>query len=137
MMLQDQIRAAIGRSKRPFSAVEIDESLVAAVTEKAAEKMKEAYRIARKLDRHAVLDSIREAVLKSMTSEDAGLRGPVAAALEALEKRIVRDMILGKERESTADPMRISAPSVRRWGFCPGPMVRAFLTVERPSLWRL
>ncbi|WP_367359306.1 polyribonucleotide nucleotidyltransferase [Syntrophus sp. (in: bacteria)] len=113
MMLQDQIRAAIGRSKRPFSAVEIDESLVAAVTEKAAEKMKEAYRIARKLDRHAVLDSIREAVLKSMTSEDAGLRGPVAAALEALEKRIVRDMILGEgtriDGRSHADIRAISA----------------------------
>jgi len=113
MMLQDQIRAAIGRPKRPFSAIEIDESLVAAVTEKAVEKMKEAYRIARKLDRHALLDSIREAVLKSMTADDAGLRGPVAAALEALEKRIVRDMILGEgtriDGRSYADIRAISA----------------------------
>jgi polyribonucleotide nucleotidyltransferase len=113
MMLQDQIRAAIGRPKRPFSAIEIDESLVAAVTGKAVEKMKEAYRIARKLDRHALLDSIREAVLKSMTADDAGLRGPVAAALEALEKRIVRDMILGEgtriDGRSYADIRAISA----------------------------
>ncbi len=98
MELQDQICAAIGKSKRAFTALEIDDALMAEVSEKAAAKMDEAYRMPRKLDRHAVLDEIREGVIKSIASEDPGLRGRAATALEALERRILRDMIV-KERQ--------------------------------------
>ncbi|SEL95556.1 polyribonucleotide nucleotidyltransferase [Syntrophus gentianae] len=98
MELQDQICAAIGKSKRAFTALEIDDALMAEVSEKAAAKMGEAYRMPRKLDRHAVLDEIREGVIKSIASEDPGLRGRAATALEALERRILRDMIV-KERQ--------------------------------------
>ncbi|OPY84438.1 MAG: Polyribonucleotide nucleotidyltransferase [Syntrophus sp. PtaU1.Bin208] len=113
MELQDQICAAIGKAKRAFTALEIDEALMAEVSEKAAAKMGEAYRMPRKLDRHAVLDEIREGVIKSIASEDPGLRGRAATALEALERRILRDMIV-KERQridgrSYADIRTISA----------------------------
>ena len=54
----------------------------------------------RKLERYASLAQIRESVIKSIAADDASLRGPTAAALEALEKHIVRDMILkGKEAD--------------------------------------
>jgi len=111
--LQDQIRAAIGKSKRVFTALEMNESLLAEVSEKAEAKMREAYKMPRKLDRHAVLGQIRDSVVKGIASDDASLRGPTAAALEALENHIVRDMILkGQQRidgRSYADIRAISA----------------------------
>lgn len=96
--LQDQLRSALGKPKREFEAVEIDDALLAEVSEKAAVRMREAYRMSRKLDRHAALDEIRNSVLKAVTADEAGLRLRTAAALEALEKRIVRDVIL-KEKQ--------------------------------------
>lgn len=96
--LQDQIRAAIGKPKRAFEAIEVSESLLAEIAEKAEDKMREAYRMVRKLDRHAALDAIRESVLRSVPADEPGLRMRTAAALEALEKRIVRDVILKEKK---------------------------------------
>ncbi len=111
--LQDEMRAAIGKAKRSFQAVEIEDALRAAVAEKAAAKMDEAYRMPRKLERHAALDEIRKSVIKDIAADDGGLRGRVGAALEALEKRIVRDMILKEQRRidgrSYSDIRTISA----------------------------
>ncbi len=111
--LQDEMRAAIGKAKRSFQAVEIEDALRAAVAEKAAAKMDEAYRMPRKLERHAALDEIRKSVIKDIAADDGGLRGRVGAALEALEKRIVRDMILKEQKRidgrSYSDIRTISA----------------------------
>jgi len=113
MELQEQMRAEIGKAKRPFEPAEIDASLLAKVSEKAEAEMREAYRMPGKLDRHAALDDIRKSVLKDIAAEDTSLRGPTAEGLEALEKHIVRDMILkGQQRidgRSYADIRAISA----------------------------
>jgi polyribonucleotide nucleotidyltransferase len=98
MELQEKLRAAIGKTKRAFDAVEIDDSLLKEVSEKAASKIRDAYRMPRKLDRHAALDQIRDSVVRDIASDDPGLRLRTAAVLEALEKRIVRDVILNEKQ---------------------------------------
>ena len=72
---QDHIRQTIGKEKRVVDAVAVDEVLLAKVTEKAKDSMKEAYTIARKQDRHNTLDLIREKVIKEVCAEDDKL-GP-------------------------------------------------------------
>ena len=59
---QDHICQTIGKEKRVVEAIAVDELLLAKVTEKAKDGMKEAYTIAGKQDRHNKLDRIREKV---------------------------------------------------------------------------
>ena len=91
---QDHIRQTIGKEKRVVEAITVDELLLAKVTEKARDSMKEAYTIPGKQDRHNKLDSIREKVVKEVCAEDDKLGPQVGNILEELERQVVRDMIL-------------------------------------------
>ncbi|MGZ6236110.1 MAG: polyribonucleotide nucleotidyltransferase [Syntrophales bacterium] len=97
---QDHIRQTIGKEKRAVDAVAVDEVLLAKVTEKAKDGMKEAYTIARKQDRHNTLDMIREKVVKEICAGDDKLVREVSNMLSDLERQVVRNMILHDKRRS-------------------------------------
>jgi polyribonucleotide nucleotidyltransferase len=97
---QDHIRQTIGKEKRIVDEVAVDKVLLARVTEKAKDGMKEAYIIARKQDRHNMLDLIREKVIKEICAEDDGLGPQVSNILSDLERQVVRNMILHDKRRS-------------------------------------
>jgi polyribonucleotide nucleotidyltransferase len=113
MEFQDHIRQTIGKEKRVVDAVAVDEVLLAKVTEKARDSMKEAYTIAGKQDRHNKLDLIREKVIKEVCAEDEGLGTQVSNILSNLERQVVRNMILHDKRRSdgrtSAEIRQISA----------------------------
>ena len=97
--LQDQIQAAIGKAKRPVEEPVPDEELVARVRKEAITGLKDGYSMPRKLERYSKLGEVREAVIKSIGGEDAVLCKKVAAIIEHIESRILRDMIIqGKKR---------------------------------------
>ncbi|MGA2330398.1 MAG: polyribonucleotide nucleotidyltransferase [Syntrophales bacterium] len=97
---QDHIRQTIGKEKRVVDAAAVNEVLLAKVTEKAKDRMKEAYTIARKQDRHNKLDLIREKVIKEVCAEDDKLGHEVSNILSDLERQVVRNMILHDKRRS-------------------------------------
>ncbi|MGZ6275836.1 MAG: polyribonucleotide nucleotidyltransferase, partial [Syntrophales bacterium] len=97
---QDHIRQTIGKEKRAVDVVAVDEVLLAKVTEKARDGMKEAYTIARKQDRHNTLDMIREKVVKEICAGDDKLVREVSNMLSDLERQVVRNMILHDKRRS-------------------------------------
>ncbi|MGZ3606607.1 MAG: polyribonucleotide nucleotidyltransferase [Syntrophales bacterium] len=97
---QDHIRQTIGKEKRAVDAVAVDEVLLAKVTEKARDGMKEAYTIARKQDRHNTLDMIREKVVKEICAGDDKLGHEVSNMLSDLERQVIRNMILHDKRRS-------------------------------------
>ena len=97
---QDHIRQTIGKEKRVLEAVAVNEALLAKVTEKAKDSMKEAYTIARKQDRYNKLDSIREKVIKEVCAEDDKLVHEVSNILSDLERQVVRNMILRDKKRS-------------------------------------
>ena len=96
--LQDRMREAIGRGKRAFAPAALDEGLAARITDTALPALEEAYRLPRKQERYSRLDRIREDVMAAQTAEDPSLKGTVAAVLENLERRVVRNMILGERK---------------------------------------
>jgi polyribonucleotide nucleotidyltransferase len=98
--LQDNIRQTIGKEKRAVDTITVDEILYAKVTEAAANSMKEAYTIARKLDRHKQLDWIREKVIKEICAEDERLAPQVKNILYDLEEKIIRNMILRENKRT-------------------------------------
>jgi polyribonucleotide nucleotidyltransferase len=96
--LQDKMRAEIGKEKRPVEEVLPDKDLIARVSSEAMAGLKEGYSISRKLERYSKLGSVRQAVIKSIGGDDANLRKKVAAIIEEIEQRILRDMIIQEKK---------------------------------------
>ena len=111
--LQDKMRAAAGKEKRPLEKVVPDEELVARVSAEALAGLNEGYSMPRKLERYAKLDSVREAVIKNIGGDDALLCKKIAAIIEELERHILRNMIIQKKKRidgrSSIDIRPISA----------------------------
>jgi polyribonucleotide nucleotidyltransferase len=96
--LQDKMRAEVGKEKRPVEEVLPDKDLIARVSSEAMAGLKEGYSISRKLERYSKLGSVRQAVIKSIGGDDANLRKKVAAIIEEIEQRILRDMIIQEKK---------------------------------------
>jgi polyribonucleotide nucleotidyltransferase len=92
--LQDRMRAVVGREKRSFTPSVTDEGLATRIAEATLPAFEEAYRIARKQERYRVLDEIREKAAGLLGPDDAASKGTIAAILENLERRVIRNMIL-------------------------------------------
>ena len=96
--LQDKMRDAIGKAKRPVAEVVKDEELIARVSGEALAGLKEGYSMPRKLERYCKLAQVRESVIKSIGGEDAALCKKVAVIVEELESRIIRGMIIKEKK---------------------------------------
>lgn len=111
--LQDKMRAAVGKAKRPVEETKPDEELTARIRQEALPGLKDAYNTPRKMERYAKLDEIRVKTIKNISGEDADLSGKAAGIIEELERRILRDMIIKEKRRidgrTSADIRPISA----------------------------
>ena len=96
--LQDKIREAIGKTKRPVAQIVKDEELTARVKSEALAGLKEGYSMPRKLERYSKLGEVREKVIKSIGGEDASLCKKVAGIIEELENGILRGMIINEKK---------------------------------------
>ena len=94
MDLQDQMRKEVGKVKRPAAEAAPDEELVARVRAAALPGLNEGYGMPRKLERYGKLSDVRAAVIKEIGTGDAALSKKIAAIIEHLESRILRDMII-------------------------------------------
>ncbi|PKN67222.1 MAG: polyribonucleotide nucleotidyltransferase [Deltaproteobacteria bacterium HGW-Deltaproteobacteria-12] len=92
--LQDKMRLAVGKEKRPVEKVVSDDELTAKVSAAALPGLQEGYSMPRKLERYGRLDEVREKVIKDIGGDDAGICKKVAGIVEELERRILRDMII-------------------------------------------
>ena len=96
--LQDKIRDAIGKAKRPVAQIVKDEELTARVKSEALAGLKEGYSMPRKLERYSKLGEVREKVIKSIGGDDAALCKKVAGIIEELENGILRGMIINEKK---------------------------------------
>ncbi|MGD0022082.1 MAG: polyribonucleotide nucleotidyltransferase [Smithellaceae bacterium] len=96
--LQDKMRQTVGKEKRPIEAAKSDEKLISSVSTEAMEGLKEAYNMPRKLERYGKIDEVREKAKKNIGGDDDILCTKVAAIIEELERRILREMIIKKKK---------------------------------------
>jgi polyribonucleotide nucleotidyltransferase len=96
--LQDKIREAIGKTKRPVAQIVKDEELTARVKSEALAGLKEGYSMPRKLERYSKLGEVREKVIKSIGGDDAALCKKIAGIIEELENGILRGMIINEKK---------------------------------------
>ena len=96
--LQDKMRQAIGKEKRPFLSPAVDEALMASITGGAEGGLRDVFETKIKLERYAKLDQLREQVIKSVTADDASLTSAAQNIFESLERRILREKIIREKK---------------------------------------
>ncbi|WP_372678823.1 polyribonucleotide nucleotidyltransferase [Desulfosarcina sp.] len=96
--IQEQLKAEIGKPKRPFIPPEKDPALVEMLREKATARLREALIIPEKMKRYDAVRTVKSQIVESLGEEMADRRGEIGAVLGDLQKQICRDMILKEGR---------------------------------------
>ncbi len=96
--LQDTVRETLGKEKRALVSTTVEEDFAARVAALAEAGLKDAYAIAGKLDRYARLDIVRDEVASVIASQEPERAPKAGAVLDALERKILREMILREKR---------------------------------------
>ncbi|MEA2624937.1 MAG: polyribonucleotide nucleotidyltransferase [Candidatus Binatota bacterium] len=92
--LQDQLREAVGKPKRPVVAPEKDAALLERVSNFAVPKIREAMEIAGKFERRDRLDAIGKEVEEAMAPEFPDRERDVRRAYDQVGRELFRQMIL-------------------------------------------
>ena len=96
--IQEQLKAAMGKAKRPFVPPEKDPALVETIAQRAMAPLREALGIPEKMKRYEAVRAVKSQVKEALGEELADRREEVGAILGDLQKQICRDMILKEGR---------------------------------------
>ncbi len=96
--IQEQLKAAMGKAKRPFIPPEKDPALVERVSQQAASALHTALTIPEKMKRYEAVRAVKIDLLAALETEMSDRRGEIEAIFGDLQKQICRDMILKEGR---------------------------------------
>ncbi|MGA1198998.1 MAG: polyribonucleotide nucleotidyltransferase, partial [Candidatus Latescibacterota bacterium] len=96
--LQDKLVAKVGKEKRVVEEPEVNEELVAAVKEKAAERVKDANRTPDKLEREQLLRELGDEIKEALAEAFPESEGQISSAFDGIVKKDMRAMILDEKR---------------------------------------
>ncbi len=110
-----ELAAEVGKPPLSWAPPEHDPEIDGAVEAQAAEGIGEAYRIKDKMARYTALDAVRSEVYEKLCGDESPWRQPqVYAAMEKLEKKIVRGRIIaGEPRIDGRDGKTVRPISIR------------------------
>ena len=92
--LQEELRAALGKTKRQVEKPEIDEALARKVKEVATAGMTEVITTVDKMERGRVYDELKARVVAELENEKEDCAGEVKDLLGDLKKKMMRDKIV-------------------------------------------
>jgi len=97
--MQERLKAACGKPKRPFALPEVDSALETVVREKAADEIRRAlHEAADKIARKEGLKAVRTALLDKLGEGYADRAAEVKAVFGDLVKEISRDIVLSENQ---------------------------------------
>ncbi|MGA6926180.1 MAG: polyribonucleotide nucleotidyltransferase [Desulfosarcina sp.] len=96
--IQEELKAALGKPKRPFTPPEKDPALVSMLREKATAPLHDALTIPEKMKRYEAVRAVKSQTIESLGEEMKDRRNEIGEILSDLQKRICRDMILKEGR---------------------------------------
>jgi polyribonucleotide nucleotidyltransferase len=97
--LQEELRAALGKTKREVAMVEVDQVLAKKVEELAAAGISEVISTPDKLKRGQLYDELKKGVVSRLETEQEGSGSQAAKHLSALKKKMMRDkIVISRER---------------------------------------
>ena len=92
--LQHQLRARVGKPKRPFAKKEVEAGLKAEIEQALAEPLLAAMRTRGKLEMYARMKAVRDAYLASLPEDQPEKRAAVPAVYDGLREKLLRSEIL-------------------------------------------
>ncbi len=92
--VQTELRKLAGKEKREFVVPQPDQELAAKVATQAEARLLDAVKIVSKNDRYAAVSQVKEAVLAELVDDEGNNREAISEALSALQKRVVRQMVI-------------------------------------------
>ena len=94
IVMQEEMRAAVGRAKRVVEAPVMDESLYAIVEEQAAAKIRVALQVKDKMERKAAVTAVKKELIDGLSEEQAERKGEISEMFGKLSKHVARAIIL-------------------------------------------
>jgi polyribonucleotide nucleotidyltransferase len=91
---QDELQKLVGNPKAAPPVVVVDEALIARVSELALDRMREVMAIAEKHPRRDSKKELKNKVCEALAADYEGREKEIEAALEELEKKVVRSMMV-------------------------------------------
>ena len=92
--MQDELKAAMGKTKRQPPEVKHDEALIALVKERYRDQVREAVTIPVKMERYAALGALATQAIEALSEEYPEGKSDIKEAFHDLEREILRGMIL-------------------------------------------
>jgi polyribonucleotide nucleotidyltransferase len=92
--MQEELRSALGKTKRQVEKPQIDENLAGKVKEVAAVGMLEVITTVDKMERGRVYDELKARVVAELENEKEGCADEVKDLLSDLKKKMMRDKII-------------------------------------------
>ena len=115
-----ELAAEVNKPPLSWTPLARDPEIDTAVESAAADKIGEAYRIKDKMERYSALDAIREEIYDKLCGGESPWPQPqVYAAIEKLEKKIVRGRILAGEARIDGRDTKTVRPITIRTGVLP------------------
>ncbi len=92
--LQEKIRAAVGKAKRPAVKVEKDEALITKVSGMCMERLVTAVAVREKLERYVEIHKVEDWVIEQLGEEYAERKIEVEKAFSEVKRRYIRGMVI-------------------------------------------
>ncbi len=105
--LQEKLRLAVGKEKRPEPVIEVHEELKKRVEQEAREPLIRALSKTEKLPRYAAIDAVVTDTVEKLAPEFEGLEGKIKEYIGDLKYRLVRSWILKGERLDKRDTVTV------------------------------
>ncbi len=96
--MQEELKAAVGKAKRPVPEVVRDEEFIKMVKERYAAQASEALVIPGKLDRHSRFDEIIDKAVEELNEEYPDRQKEVRQAFGEFEREFLRNMVLNEKK---------------------------------------
>lgn len=126
--IQEQLRKAVGKTKREFNPPPKDDDLIAKLTEAASARIGEAIVIPGKMERYGTLGKIKAEVVESFAEAYADRKGEMYEILGDLQKQLCRDLILKENRRIDGRRFDEIRPITCEVGILPRPHGSALFT---------
>ena len=94
LQLQEKLRAAVGKQKRPAPVKELDEALVNKLVEMGQDRLVKAVAVREKLARYDALKAVKNELKEELGEEYAERSSDVSEAYGEMKRRYVRGMVL-------------------------------------------
>src|SRR5262245_48762885 len=96
--MQDELREKVGKPKREVSVAEINPTLRETVESLAIPRIRQAMEFVAKQERHSAVSDAESEVPASLLQEFPDQEGAIKQAIESVEKKAMRQMIVGQKR---------------------------------------